>query len=243
MKRVALFLWLVFVGLDVVAESTETLTPFLPIEIQLHDKASLQRGAAFFMNYCSGCHSLRYLRYNRMAEDLGLTTFTGEINRTLLTNNLIFTKASISSPIKISMPPEDARQWFGVVPPDLSLRARQRGAAWIYTYLNSFYADKTRPFGTNNLLVRDVAMPDVLAPLSGRYILSAKSHNLIQVEAGEMTPQQFRAATRDVVNFLVYVGEPSQLIRYKIGVKVMLFLGIFTLLVYFLKKRVWRDVK
>src|SRR5580658_807405 len=96
---------------------------------------SLQRGARFFMNYCSGCHSLKYLRYNRLGKDLGLLTFDGELDEGLLTNNLIFTTAHTVDPIKISMSKADAKQWFGVVPPDLSLTARQRGTDWIFTFL------------------------------------------------------------------------------------------------------------
>ena len=110
----------------------------LPIAIDLHDKEKLQRGAKIFMNYCSGCHSLRFMRYNRMATDLGLITFSGAIDSDLLISNLIFTTAKEQDPIVNSMPATDARQWFGRLPPDLSLSARERGAEWIYTYLKSF---------------------------------------------------------------------------------------------------------
>ena len=139
----------------------------LKLSVDVHNKERLQRGAKLFMNYCSGCHSLQYMRYNRMAKDIGLTTFDGEADPNLLYNNLIFTKAKVHDPIRISLPKSDAREWFGVLPPDLSLVARRRGSSWLYTYLKSFYIDKNRPFGTNNLIVPDTAMPNVLESLSG----------------------------------------------------------------------------
>lgn len=223
-----------------------------PISVDLKDQASLQRGAKLFMNYCSGCHSLRYLRYNRMAEDLGLTMHSGYIDKDLLINNLIFTGAKASSPMDISMPSVDARQWFGKVPPDLSLSARQWGAAWLYTYLKTFYVDKSRPFGANNILVPDVAMPNVLAPLEGVVIavkqgndthLYSHSHiSLIIEKPGEMSVAAFDRALRDVVTFLVYVAEPVRLIRFRMGLFVMLFLGLFLAVVYALKKHYWREV-
>lgn len=193
----------------------------LPVHIDTENKAALQRGAKLFMNYCSGCHSLRYLRYNRMARDLGLTTFTGEVDTQLLKNNLIFTQAAIVDPIEISMPAEDARQWFGRVPPDLSLTARERGASWIYTYLTGFYADPKRSFGTNNSLVPDVAMPNVLAPLTA---------------PGEMTPQQLQTAILDLVTFLSYVAEPEKSARYHLGCIVLPFLCLLLLVVFLLRK-------
>lgn len=223
--------------------------PLLPLDIDLHDQARLQRGAKLFMNYCSGCHSLRYMRYNRMATDLGLTTFDGELDNDLLVSNLIFTGAAIPDPIEISMPAVDARQWFGIVPPDLSLSARKRGAPWLYTYLKSFYEDESRPFGANNRLIPAVAMPNVLAPLAGRVIAvreNEKDNNspithLLQVSNGEMTPYEFDNAVRDLVTFLVYVGEPVKLVRYRAGVFVIGFLCIFLIVVYRLKKNYWKD--
>jgi len=222
----------------------------LPIAVDLSDKEKLQRGAKLFMNYCSGCHSLRYMRYNLMAKDLGLITFDGQLDKNLLINNLLFTRATIYDPIEISMPPIDARQWFGVVPPDLSLIARKRGAKWLYTYLKSFYEDKTRPFGTNNLLIPGVAMPDVLAPLSGRVIAVKQDEkngnsfqpSLLGLGGGEMTEQEFDNAIQDLVTFLVYVGEPVKLVRYRIGGFVLPFLCIFLIIAYRLKKNYWKDI-
>lgn len=222
----------------------------LPVTVDLSDQSSLQRGAKIFMNYCSGCHSLRYLRYNQMATDLGLTTFDGEIDNDLLINNLIFTKAAIHDPIEISLPSADARQWFGVLPPDLSLSARKRGARWLYTYLKSFYVDENRPFGSNNLLIPEVAMPNVFAPLMGKMALipypnaqlAPDMGRLIKVEEGEMSEQAFNNTLQDLVTFLVYVGEPAKLTRYHIGYFVILFLCLLLVVVYQLKKTYWRSL-
>lgn len=217
-------------------------------DINVGDKAMLQRGARFFMNYCSGCHSLKYMRYNRLARDLDLTTFSGEIDTELLLNNLVFTKAAITDPIQISMPATDARQWFGRVPPDLSLTARERGASWIYAYLKSFYADSKRPFGANNLLVPDVAMPNVLAPLLGDVELMSEKNpsggrdalHLVLVTPGSMSEQQFDSALRDLVTFLVYVAEPAQLDRFSLGYRVLLYLCLLLAVAYPLKRVYWR---
>ncbi|WP_408607323.1 cytochrome c1 [Legionella waltersii] len=215
--------------------------------VNIHDKESLQRGARLYMNYCSGCHSLKYMRYNRMAEDLGLTTFDGQLDQDLLTNNLIFTKASVYDPIEIAMAPEDAKQWFGMVPPDLTLSTRNRGPNWVYTYLKSFYADKTRPFGANNLLIPDVAMPNVLEPLIGQVISVEDQHshtkNLLLVKHGEMQEAQFDSALKDLVTFLVYVGEPAKLVRYKLGTFVILFFCVFLIIAILLKKTYWKKIK
>ena len=148
------------------------------------------------------------------------------------------------------MPASDAREWFGIVPPDLTLTARERGANWIYTYLKSFYADSSRPFGANNLLVPDVAMPNILEPLIG-YVVAVTEQNaggkpqishLTLVRPGEMNQQEFDSAMEDLVNFLVYVAEPVKLIRYRIGYLVIAFLSIFLIVAYLLKKNYWRDV-
>lgn len=227
--------------------------PLSSVNIDLHDSERLQRGAKVYMNYCSGCHSLRYMRYNRMAKDLGLTTFDGEVDEDLLYSNLIFTHAKIYDPIQISMPMVDARQWFGTVPPDLSVSARQRGADWIYTYLKSFYEDSSRPFGTNNLLIPGVAMPNILEPLRGKVIKREQTTDdtdtdvelspLLLVEKGEMTANEFDSTLEDLVNFLVYVGEPAKLVRYRMGVGVMIFLLVFLVVAYRLKVVYWKKLK
>ena len=126
----------------------------------LNDRASLQRGAQLYMNYCSGCHSLKYLRYSRMAEDLGLTEDE-------VMNNLNFTGAKFGEQILVNLTPEHANQWFGKMPPDLSLITRVRGSDWVYTYLNQFYLDESRPLGWNNKLFPNASMPNPLWELQG----------------------------------------------------------------------------
>lgn len=192
--------------------------------------ASLQRGARIFMNYCAGCHSLKYLRYNQMAEDIGLVSEDGQADLVLLKNNLIFTQARPQEPIEVSMPLEDARQWFGVVPPDLSLIARQRSPAWISAYLQGFYPDSSRPFGTNNHLFPDVAMPDILGPL-------------LDGSVDALNPVQRKELIEDLVNFLSYVSEPVRQERERIGVGVIVFLLIILGFVYCLTRSYLQNSK
>jgi ubiquinol-cytochrome c reductase cytochrome c1 subunit len=187
-------------------------TSLLPVRVDPSNQAALRHGAQLFMNYCAGCHSLRYIRYSKIAEDVGLTGPDGQIDKEQLRNNLIFTKATIDAPIIVSMSPVDARQWFGVVPPDLSLTARARGTSWVYTYLKSFYADDHRPFGVNNSLLPNVAMPNVLAPLR---------------EDKHLTTQELDSAITDLVTFLSYVADPEKANRQKLGIWVLFFIGIW----------------
>lgn len=226
--------------------------------IDLNNKAALQRGAKLYINHCAGCHSLKYLRYSQLAKGLELMTFDGSIDKPLLQNNLIFTKASVGDPIRVSMPPESSREWFGKVPPDLSLVARVRGANWLYTYLKSFYQDDAKPFGANNWLFPDVAMPNVLAPLQGiqapmyttkefMFDGQAKQEQVIShleiIKDGSMTEHQFDSAVNDIVNFLVFVGEPVQQYRKWLGVWALGFVLVLTGLFYALKKSYWSELK
>jgi ubiquinol-cytochrome c reductase cytochrome c1 subunit len=210
--------------------------------INVGDKPSLQRGAKFYINYCSGCHSLNYMHYHRMAEGLGLMR-DGQVDVNLLKDNLIFTQASIDDPIRAAMLPEDAKQWFGVVPPDLSLISKEKGPQWLYAYLKSFYIDKSRPFGTNNLLKPGVVMPNILEPLRGELVLKKnnKEPYLSLLKEGELTQAQFDGVLQDLVTFLTYVSEPTQTIRHIIGVFVMVFLGIFLIVVIGLKSIYWKN--
>lgn len=203
------------------------------------DQAALQRGAGVYMNYCSGCHALRYMRYNRLAEDLGLLTFSGQVDKTLLKNNLIFTKATPEDPIEISMPMTAARQWFGVEPPDLSLIARVRGAAWLSAYLKGFYEDKRRPFGSNNVVFPEVAMPDVFAPLRGT-VQRDKHGQLLLINPGQISTQELDQMIQDVVYFLGYVAEPMYDLRQKIGLFVLAYFALLIGVVYSLKRRYWK---
>lgn len=238
--------------------ASEITIPIEKAKVNLHDKASLQRGAKLYMNYCAGCHSLKYMRYGRMAEDIGIVNSFGEVYQDLLKNNLIFTNAKINDTIKTAMTEQDAASWFGIAAPDLSLIARVRGANWLYTYLNSFYIDNKRPQGTNNLLIPDTAMPNVLESLQGEQIPIFKKEmlnvggqekqvnaieHLTLVKRGSMSPEQFAVATNDIVNFLVYVSEPAKLKRESLGYWVLGFLLILAILAFFLKREYWKHVK
>ena len=217
--------------------------------VDLNDKASLQRGAKLFVNYCLSCHSARMMRYNRMGKDLGLTDAQVE-------ENLMFASEKVGELMTVSMREEDAKRWFGTPPLDLSLVARSRSEDWLFTYLLSFYKDDdpARPFGVNNLVFRDVAMPHVLGSLQGYQVPVYEEHEgkdgkkvktikgLELRELGTMTPDDYEVAVRDLVGFLVYVGEPAKLVRYKIGTWVLVFLGIFVVITYLLKKEYWKDV-
>ncbi len=217
------------------------------VRINPHDKASLQRGAKFFVNYCMGCHSASYQRYNAVAEYLGLSDQQ-------MMQNLVFAGNKIGDYMTISTSPEEAKIWFGVAPPDLTVVARARGNDWLYTYLRSFYLDNSRPFGVNNTVFKDVAMPHVLWELQGWQKpvyktvtgLDGKPEKVLEkleiVTPGTMSPDDYDAAVTDLVNFLAYLGEPVKLERQSLGIKVVLFLGVFFVVVYLLKKEYWKDI-
>jgi len=212
---------------------------------EVGNAASLQRGAANFVNYCMGCHSLKYMRYQRMADDL-------HISPEQLQANLIPTGAKPTDYMLSSFPSADAEVWFGRAPPDLSLAARSRGPDWIYRFLKGFYLDKTRPIGTNNLALDGAAMPAVLSDLEGvkAAVIAAgpAGHEGKVVERfetvadGRLKPEEFDAFVRDTVNFLDYAGDPSQVQRRSIGLWVVLFLLVFTAFAWLLKKEYWKDV-
>ncbi len=220
-----------------------------PARNDITNMASLQRGARNFVNYCMGCHSARYERYGRLGQDLGLS-------EQQVIDNLMFTGERIHDTMKISMRPEDAARWFGVTPPDLSLIARSRGTDYIYSFLKSFYVDPSRPTGVNNRVMPQTAMPDVLWELQGvqEAVYEGESdaeHNAVHkrfkefrsVRPGTLQPKEYDDFVRDTVNFLVYIGEPMQLERRSIGLRVLAFLLVFFLFAYFLKKEYWKDVK
>ena len=208
----------------------------------LSDKASLQNGAKLFMNYCAACHSTKYQRYKRVATDLG-------ISDELMKANLIFTESKIGDLMTNSMTGDDAAKWFGSTPLDLTLEARLKGPDWVYTYLRSFYKDPARPFGVNNTVFRDVGMPHVLEELQGIptavETISDDGHKTIHIEnngQGEMSTDEFDSAVLDIVNFLVYSGEPNKLERQSMGIWVIAFLILLFIISYFLKKEYWRDI-
>ena len=211
----------------------------------LSDRASLQRGAQLYMNYCAGCHSLKYMRYSRMAEDLGLTE--DEVMK-----NLNFTGAKFGEQVQVSMPAAGGEKWFGKMPPDLSVISRVRGSDWIYTYLKSFYLDESRPLGWNNKLFPNASMPNPLWELQGLQHAefgpvdpaTGERHveGLKVAQAGRQSAQEFDQTARDITNFLEYVGEPAALKRQSVGVWVILFLAALTFLAYLLKQEYWTDV-
>lgn len=214
-----------------------------PAQVNLTDRASLQRGAALFMNYCAGCHALGLQRYSRTAEDLG-------ISEEQVTRNLMFTSAKFGERIISSLDPADGEAWFGKAPPDLSLVARNKlgGADWTYTFLKSFYLDETRPAGWNNTVLPNASMPNVLWELQGPHravYASGGDNHVLRLEragAGRQSDAEFDRTVRDITNFLAYVGEPAAMKRSFLGVWVILFLAAFTFLAWLLKHEYWRDV-
>ncbi|MEA3175081.1 MAG: ubiquinol-cytochrome c reductase cytochrome c1 subunit, partial [Gammaproteobacteria bacterium] len=208
---------------------------------------SLQRGARNFMNYCSGCHSLTYVRFNRMGTDL-------HIPETELVKNLMFTTSKVSDGVNIAMSKTDSEAWFGKQPPDLSLMARERGTDYIYSFLKGFYVDHARIWGVNNLYLNNVAMPDVLASLQGLQKPVFKNepdannsaHMVLSdvelMSPGAMKPEEYDQFVRDIANFLDYAGEPVKAKRQSMGIFVTLFLLVFFVFAYLLKKEYWKDV-
>jgi ubiquinol-cytochrome c reductase cytochrome c1 subunit len=211
------------------------------------DRNSLQRGAKYFVNYCLSCHSASYMRFNRMGKDLG-------INDTQLLKNMMFKAEKVGETMDVNMKKSDAKNWFGTPAPDLSVIARSRSVDWIYTYLRSFYVDEKRPFGVNNTVFPDVAMPHVLWELQGMQKANFKTetdkdgnvHQVLEgydiVKQGSMTPKEYDQAVRDLVNFLDYLGEPGKKKRLTVGIYVLLFLVVFFFVSYRLKKEYWKDV-
>lgn len=185
----------------------------------INDQKSLQNGAKLFMSYCSGCHSISFMRYNRIGKDLNMSDDQ-------VKNELMFNTEKIGDLVRSSMSEKGAVKWFGATPPDLSLVARSKGTDWIYTYLRSFYADDSRPFGVNNKILINASMPDVLWKLK-------------KTKSSEAFDQDIR----DITNFLDYVGEPARLVRVDLGFKVLGFLFVLLILSYLMKKEYWKDVK
>src|ERR1051325_4807095 len=226
--------------------------------IDLDDKPSLQRGARTFVNYCLSCHSASYMRYNRMGRDLG-------ISEELVKENLLFAADKVGDLMKAVMRKEDAKLWFGVAPPDLTVEARARNPEWIYTYLRSFYRDDKSHSGWNNLVFPNVAMPHALYEWQGEQRPVYKTvtekqwveqngkrtettiqmqvfDHLELVKPGTKKPEEFDRDMRDLTNFFVYLGEPAKLDRYRIGIYVLIFLAVFLVFAYLLKKEYWKDV-
>ena len=218
--------------------------------IDPNDRASLQRGAHTFVNYCLTCHSAGYMRYNRL-EDLGLT-------EAQIRDNLVFTGVKVGELMKTAMDPVQAKEWFGTAPPDLTVIARSRsshdgpGSDWLYTYLRSFYRDDARPTGWNNVIYPNVAMPHVLWKLQGVQVLKEKKELgegfMVTVERpvlekpGMLTPGDYDAMVADLVNYMTYMSEPARHQRVTTGLYALLVIFVLIALSYALKKAYWKDV-
>lgn len=199
----------------------------------LDNPAGLQRGLRTFTNYCMGCHSAKFMRYTRLARDLDLT-------EEQIAENLIFNDAGVFQTMTVALRKEDGARWFGVAPPDLSVIARARGADWLYAYLKGYYLDPSRPFGVNNTVFDKTAMPHVLGELQGPQRL--EDGHLVPVAPGQLSAEEYDALVGDLVSFLVYLGEPAKLVRYDMGLWVLLFLAVLSGLLYVLKREYWKDV-
>ena len=219
-----------------------------PADNDVSDTESLQRGARNFMNYCSGCHSAKYVRFNRMGRDLGLT-------EEQLIENLMFNAEVPHDTIQRTMRDEDAIRWFGKPPPDLSVTPRSRGIDYVFNFLQSFYVDPDSPTGVDNVLLPGTSMPNVLWEMQGYQEAIFSEHEIgdgggielvfeqfQSITEGNMSDEDFQTFVRDTVNFLDYMSEPAQLKRKAIGVWVLMFLSVFLVLTIMLKKEVWKDV-
>ncbi|WP_416049818.1 cytochrome c1 [Cupriavidus basilensis] len=220
--------------------------PLEPAPVQTSDLSSLQRGAKLFVNYCLNCHGASMMRYNRL-KDIGLTDDQ-------IRENLLFSGEKVGDMMTIAMPPKDAKAFFGATPPDLSVIARARGDDWLYTYLRTFYRDDNRATGWNNLVFPSVGMPHVLWELQGQRAAKfveveehgEKVHKFAgfeQITAGKMSTLEYDQATSDLVGFLDWMAEPAQNQRKRLGVWVLMFLGVFTIFAWRLNASYWKDIK
>ncbi len=220
-----------------------------------NNMAALQHGAKLFVNYCLNCHSASLMRYNRL-KDLGLS-------EDQIKNNLLFTSDKVGDMMTTALAAKDAKAWFGVVPPDLSVIARARassagsGSDYLYTYLRTFYQDDTRPSGWNNMVVPNVAMPNVLWELQGiRSVkmveekdphdegkMAHKFAGFEQVKPGTMNLLEYDTAVADLVGYMDWMAEPAQATRKRLGVWVVLFLAAFALLAWRLNASFWKEVE
>ena len=243
------------------AESNWVMEPMQP---NLEDMPSLQRGAALYANYCLGCHSLKFQRYERTADDL-------DIPHSVALQNLVFTGQQIGGLMVNSMPEEKAKGWFGTPPPDLTMVARVRGPEWIYNLLTTFYVDESRPFGVNNKVFPNIGMPHVLMGLQGTPSENCRGNRPVDVLDGEAllletedgyepmrepncdlppvadgsgaySPEEYRQAAYDITNFLYYVGEPTRLERERLGYWVLAFLAGLFVVAWLLNREYWKDV-
>ncbi|MGK2952714.1 MAG: cytochrome c1 [Thiobacillus sp.] len=240
MKRLKNFLFLLAAA-PVLAFAAGANVHLDKAPVNVADQDSLQRGARMFVNYCLNCHSANVMRYSRM-QDLGLT-------EDQIKENLLFAAEKPGETMRIAMSKADGKLWFGAAPPDLSVISRARGADWLYTYLRGFYRDDTRATGWNNTVFDKVGMPHVMWNLQGEMAPVYKKegeHEVIErlelVKPGSVTLAEYDAMVGDLVNYLVWMGEPAQLQRKQLGVIVLLFLAVFFVVAYYLKKEFWKDI-
>jgi ubiquinol-cytochrome c reductase cytochrome c1 subunit len=229
-KLLALFLFLPAAVLAAEAGYRLDRSPHEPTDL-----VSLQSGAKMFVNYCLGCHGAQYMRYSGLTE-IGL-------NEQQIRDNLLFTADKIGETMKIALDPKAGKQWFGIAPPDLSVVARSRGPDWLYTYLRTFYRDPKTVTGWNNAVFENVAMPHALWTLQGERAYDRDKKQWQELSKGAYSQVEYDMAVRDLVNFLVYVGEPAAQERKAIGIIVLFVLGILFVLTYALKQEYWKDVK
>lgn len=254
------FTALLIAALPVVGWASGSEAPMRTVDIDLTDKAALQEGARTYVNYCMGCHSAKFQRYERVANDLG-------IPEDVMMENLVFPDSKIGDHMTIGMQPNDAKVWFGAAPPDLTLVARVRGTDWLYDYLHSFYADPSRPWGVNNTRFPNVGMPHALEslqglqvkgcaqvqviengkkvfdPLTGQPVTHEDCDQLVVKEGtGTQTPAEYDETVKNLVSFLAYSANPVKLESQRIGTYVLLFLAVFFVFAYALKREYWKDV-
>ena len=217
------------------------------VKVDVTDKDALQKGAKYFFNYCAGCHSIHFSSYKRIAKDLGLTEQQVEDNFMMSYGD----EKKISNYVTTSMTVKQGKALFEKAPPDLSTISRAKGdPSWLYSYLTSFYMDESRPFGVNNLVFKNVGMPHAMIELQGYMNKVEKDVNgkkVITLEPdpehpGRMKEAEYKQAVKELVTFLAYIGEPSKTARHRLGVWVILFLVVFTIFAYMLKKEYWKDV-
>ena len=242
MNKITPFLFFLF-SFPLNTFGTSSSIDLKQVQIDLSNKASLQRGAKIYVNNCLGCHTLKYQRYVKLIDHL-------DLDKSTIEENLIFTadqngeKTKIGSLMLNAVNISHIKEAFGVVPPDLTLIARSRGSDWLYTFLLSFYKDETRPLGANNSLYQNVNMPHVLWWMEGvKEPTDNQLKNFKYISSGSMSVDEYEKSIGDLVNFLTYVSEPAKLERYKIGFWVVLFLVFFAFVAYLLKIEYWKDVK
>ena len=234
MKHLFLFtIALILVAPTFAQANTSAISVTAPIDAS--DKQSLQRGAKGFVNYCLNCHSAKYMRYNRLV-DIGLT-------EKQIVDNLMLSGGKIGDTMEVAMNPVDAKKWFGVAPPDLSVEVRARGADWVYAYLRGYYRDNTTATGWNNTVYVKTAMPHILYELQGEQVLNHKTNALELVKPGKLSASEYNLFVADLTNYMAYMAEPTKQSRQHTGWWVLLFLGVLLILAKILKNEYWRDVK